>query len=413
MHRTTTTSASSLSTSLLAQGLFRLRVHSRESAEESLQSTYVLVIPLYVNPKGFPPPKITSKPSQDPRPYIHSYVFSGPIRYSRHNSPTIGLFANLPDTRLYSTWKMYLKNVPRYFTADLPAQHWNTEYKAAQQIFSGPTSVAVRAPIQAGHRMLYARTTRNGFGVINGPDDVFTLFHGGEPAGPSPARSSSLSLSRLPTSSSISSSSRGSPTRGSPSRSSADLSRFANRIKPTVYTYILSYDDDSFRFSETGAAFFVDFASKHALHSNCAPCVRYSGEFHPRPAGGWARFSDSTPDADVRWELVVDNNSGTYAPDPALLPVLRALLQENFAGFEIVVMDFHEEALKESREACKKYALEHRGVRPEEQEPTRLMGGAEETLAHEARSVPVVAGRAVQDVKQKIKDKLAHAGKAS
>jgi hypothetical protein len=27
--------------------------------------------------------------------------------------------------------------------------------------------VAVRSAIQAGHRMLYARSTRNGFGVIN------------------------------------------------------------------------------------------------------------------------------------------------------------------------------------------------------------------------------------------------------
>jgi hypothetical protein len=47
------------------------------------------------------------------------------------------------------------------------------------------------------------------------------------------------------------------------------------RIKPAVYTYII--DEDTFRFSETGAAFFVDFASKHALHSSCAETVRYAG----------------------------------------------------------------------------------------------------------------------------------------
>jgi hypothetical protein len=58
------------------------------------------------------------------------------------------------------------------------------------------------------------------------------------------------------------------------------------RVKPAVYTYIISAEDDSFRFSETGAAFFVDFASKHVLHSNCAEVVWYSGEFHPRPEGG-------------------------------------------------------------------------------------------------------------------------------
>lgn len=32
-----------------------------------------------------------------------------------------------------------------------------------------------------------------------------------------------------------------------------------------VYTYVIG-EDETFRFSETGASFFVDFASKHALH---------------------------------------------------------------------------------------------------------------------------------------------------
>ncbi len=44
------------------------------------------------------------------------------------------------------------------------------------------------------------------------------------------------------------------------------------------------------------SAFFVDFVFKHALHANCAQAVRYSGDFHPRPAGGWASFTDNMRD---------------------------------------------------------------------------------------------------------------------
>jgi len=96
-------------------------------------------------------------------------------------------------------------------------------------------SFTVRAPIQAGHRLLYARTTSGTFGTINDADGFWALFRAGDdrlPADPLLAQQRSLEESR---------------------------------IKPAVYTYIIG-DDDNFRFSETGASFFVDFASKHALH---------------------------------------------------------------------------------------------------------------------------------------------------
>ncbi|KIP04584.1 hypothetical protein PHLGIDRAFT_75695 [Phlebiopsis gigantea 11061_1 CR5-6] len=283
--------------------------------------------------------KIESTPSTGTKPEMRPYIFDGPIRFSRHYSPTVGRLTNLDDARLYSTWKMFLRGV-RLFFSDDEKQHWNRDYKAAQTIFQGPASIAVRSTIQAGHRMLYARTTSNGFGVINEPKDVMTLLHGG---------------------------SAGTP--------------HAHRVKPAVYTYVLAVDDDSFRFSETGAAFFVDFASKHALHANCAEAVRYSGEFHPRPACGWAAFSDATPDDQVGWELVIDNNSGTYSPSPLLLPNLKELLEYNFPGFGICAYDHNDPRLSESRDACRAYALAHRGVRQEELQPHTH---GEESLAHNA-----------------------------
>ncbi|KAI8974188.1 hypothetical protein BD414DRAFT_183714 [Trametes punicea] len=291
---------------------------------------------------------IESTPSTDPKAERRQYVFDGPIRYSRHFSPTVGRLTNLNDARLYSTWKIHIKGV-RLFFGDT-VQHWNKNYKAAQTIFQGPASIAVRSTIQAAHRMLYARSTRNGFGVINGPEDVFRLLlHGGV---------------------------------GSPNSTAVPASPapFAHRVKPAVYTYIIAVEDDTFRFSETGAAFFVDFASKHALHANCAPAVRYSGEFHPRPEGGWENFSDDVPDESVRWELVIDNNSGTYSPDPMMLPDLKELLQYNFPGFTIHALDRNDPRLIHSRESCRAYALDKRGVKQEELQPYAQPG--EQTLSH-------------------------------
>ena len=169
--------------------------------------------------------------------------------------------------------------------------------------------------------MLYQRTASNGFGTIEDAAGITQILHGGA---------------------------RGSDGLGS---------QYEHRVKPAVYTYIISSEDDSFRFSETGAAFFVDFASKHALHANCYETVRYSGEFHPRPEGGWDKFSDDIPDESVNWELVIDNNSGTYAPDKNLLPKVKSLLEYNFPGFAIFALDHGDEALKESREACRAYAM--------------------------------------------------------
>lgn len=232
---------------------------------------------------------------------------------------------------------MYIAGVPVFF-GDVH-QHWNTKYKAAQNIFQGPTSLAVRAGIQAGHRMLYARTATNGFGVISDAASIQHILHGGQ---------------------------------SRPGQ--APNAQFANRVKPAVYTYIISSEDDSFRFSETGAAFFVDFASKHALHANCYETVRYSGEFHPRPEGGWANFSDDIADGDVDWELVIDNNSGTYAPDKAMLPALQELLEYNFPGFKIFALHHEDEELVSSREACRAYALKYRGVGADELQPHAAAG---------------------------------------
>lgn len=268
----------------------------------------------------------------------------------------VGVLTKLKDTRLYSTWKIYIKGVPWIFGDQV--QHWNRDYKAAQAIFQGPTSIALRSGIQAGHRLLYPRSVSNTFGVIQTPEDVFVLFRGGM------------------------------------HRSSLDGTvSYAHRIKPAVYTYIISADDDSLRFSETGAAFFVDFVSKHALHSNCAKTVRYGGEFHPRPVGGWARFSDTVQDEEVGWEIVIDNNSGTYSPDPGLLHKVKEIIELNFSGFGVVALRHDDPELKASTDACRTYAVSQRGVKEHELEP-RVTEGEEPLMDEASRRRPRLLPRA-------------------
>lgn len=214
----------------------------------------------------------------------------------------------LNDERLYSAWKLSIKGVPDFFGDRV--QPWNRNYGAARSIFVGPASLAFRSGIQAGHSVLYSPRTTDTSGVLSSREEVYALLCGGRHPG-------------------------------------------KHRVKPAVYTYVIAVQDDTFRFSETGATFFVDFASKHALHSNCAESVWYSGELHPRPEGGWDNFNDDILDDQVNWELVIDNNSGTYSPDKDLLPILKALLENNFPGFTIHALDHMDPELKSSREACR------------------------------------------------------------
>jgi hypothetical protein len=68
-----------------------------------------------------------------------------------------------------------------------------------------------------------------------------------------------------------------------------------------------------------------DFLSKHSVLANAAHDVVFSGEFFILP---------SVTSSDCH-ALIIDNNSGTYAPDKAALPSLEALLKQNFPDLEV------------------------------------------------------------------------------
>ena len=90
--------------------------------------------------------------------------------------------------------------------------------------------------------------------------------------------------------------------------------------------------------SSTGAAL-KDMVSKHASHCNAARSVRYAGEFHIQ-----------TDDDTGEKYLVIDNNSGTFAPKQEYLPLLREVLEINFTGLRVEVYDREDPLLKASLE---------------------------------------------------------------
>ncbi|QRW10038.1 hypothetical protein RhiLY_09037 [Ceratobasidium sp. AG-Ba] len=347
--------------------------------------------------------EIRSKPATPPA--SPPYMFDGPCRYAIHLSPTVGAFtAKNTSARRYSTWKIHIKGIQAFFGDK--RQHWNVDYRAAQAIFTGPLSITVRTPIIAGHRLLYARTTANQTGILYDAEGFWSLFRAkideghrqglarlvgssggdGRPTrcptcnrGTGETHSYECSEAHLPDDLPSEPGARTNTSTGGRVPEGTEYGGVMNlastvsphehvqRIKPAVYTYII--DEDTFRFSETGAAFFVDFASKHALHSSCAEEVRYAGEFHPRPECGWANFNEDIPDHCVKWELWIDNGSGTYAPTADLLDTLKGLLEYNWPGLKIRAWDFRNEEQKRSIQECRDYALRFRGIMREELEP--------------------------------------------
>lgn len=139
-----------------------------------------------------------------------------------------------------------------------------------------------------------------------------------------------------------------------------------------IYTYVLSLDG-LWRFTETGKEFGIDMLSKHTMHSDVSIYIAFSGEFfirrlkHPHLPH---KQGESTPDGNLpdelaspdashenehsekgghshnalpkdpsNYELIIDNDSGTYRPNAALLPLLRDYMAQNLPGLKVATLD--------------------------------------------------------------------------
>jgi hypothetical protein len=136
-----------------------------------------------------------------------------------------------------------------------------------------------------------------------------------------------------------------------------------------IFTYVLTLDG-LLRFTETGKEFGIDLLSKHTMHSDVNIYIACSGEFfvrrlkHPHQSTD-APTQETHPDAEIpggppnspppegpeNYELVIDNDSGTYRPKGDLLPKLKTFLNENFPGLHVVVKECTDNKLTKMKEA--------------------------------------------------------------
>lgn len=133
-----------------------------------------------------------------------------------------------------------------------------------------------------------------------------------------------------------------------------------------IFTYVLTLDG-IFRFTETGKEFGIDMLSKHTMHSDVAAYIAFSGEFfirrlkhpHSKPPEEGGQNQSHPPDEisggppqdqpvkdPSYYELIIDNDSGTYRPNAQLLPQLKSFFESNFPGLHVVTLDCQGDAEK-------------------------------------------------------------------
>ncbi len=145
-----------------------------------------------------------------------------------------------------------------------------------------------------------------------------------------------------------------------------------------IFTYVLTLDA-LWRFTETGKEFGIDMLSKHTMHSDVSIYIAFSGEFFirrlkhrhrpppPHPTDKTSQqhppehqqnethppndLEGGPPDEDPptdpsNYELVIDNDSGTYRPNAKLLPILADYLSRSLPGLHIMTLDCSADAEK-------------------------------------------------------------------
>merc|ERR1712093_759250 len=191
-----------------------------------------------------------------------------------------------------------------------------------------------------------------------------------------------------------------------------------------IFTYVLTLDG-LLRFTETGKEFGIDLLSKHTMHSDVNIYIACSGEFfvrrlqHPEKSAT-SPEQETHPNSDIpggapnsappknprSYELVIDNDSGTYRPKGAVLPQLKELLKRNFPGLHIVTKECTDDELtkmkEEQRERKKK---EGRNIHMVQNSDDEISSSDEEALdRHEKKSRRTRALDAIEDPKKAAKD---------
>lgn len=194
----------------------------------------------------------------------------------------------------FSTWKLDMDWVDDVFRGR--RQKWNQDYVAAQRIFKGGGGLVARRVVQLQHAYLYGGSgvkavaewrkdmhETNGW-MVDGKDFAEIMEYG------------------------------------------------VRRGKPRMFTYVLM--EKRLYIAETGAKFFRDMMSKHAMHCSAATEVVYAGELLFQMESNGVK-------------IVLDNNSGTYAPRTEDLKRVEEVFRRNFSGITVEALDFRDAKLEE------------------------------------------------------------------
>jgi hypothetical protein len=193
-----------------------------------------------------------------------------------------------------------------------------------------------------------------------------------------------------------------------------------------IFTYVLTLDG-LLRFTETGKEFGIDLLSKHTMHSDVNIYIACSGEFfirrlknpnesaeapgqetHPNTDLPGGPPNSPPPKSPKNYELVIDNDSGTYRPKGDLLPLLKQFLKKNFPGLHVVTKectDDHLQKMKEGQRERKK--KEGQNVRMVQNSDDEISSSDEEALEHAGGSKKTKKQRAfdaIEDPSQAFKD---------
>lgn len=171
-----------------------------------------------------------------------------------------------------------------------------------------------------------------------------------------------------------------------------------------IFTYVITLDGEM-RFTETGEEFVIDLLSKHSMHADGAKEITFSGEFFVRfmeGCEGQSRIgekdylADEPPDENPKqYELVIDNDSGTYRPRKELLPVLKEFLAsgDNFGGLGgVVTVDGFDEELKKWKEERKETKRKARG-KGKERAPKMVQARSNSSMSSIMNSAESRSGR--------------------
>ncbi|KAI9704393.1 MAG: hypothetical protein M1836_007256 [Candelina mexicana] len=171
-----------------------------------------------------------------------------------------------------------------------------------------------------------------------------------------------------------------------------------------IFTYVLTLDA-LFRFTETGKEFGIDMLSKHTMHSDVSIYVAFSGEFfirrlkhshkspqdqetHPPAEIEGGPPSTEPPKDPAYYELIIDNDSGTYRPNAKLLPKLKAFLQSNFPGLKVTTLDCQGDAERMNKlktEQRERKKAEGNQIQYVQADDSSISSSDEEDLADQAR----------------------------